>query len=121
MTQPEALYLAEVLDNATGPSFTRSEREAIAAELRRLYWSEVSSNTWIEKTEWVQQTLRPRELGMHRADALRARLESAEAQRDALLEALKLARSIIGHPDDAHTKFIDAAIAAAKGEKHGQA
>ena len=35
--KPEALYLAEVLENATEPSFTRSEREAIAAELRRLH------------------------------------------------------------------------------------
>ena len=34
------------------------------------------------------------------------------AQRDALLEALKLARSIIGHPDDAHSQMIDAAIKA---------
>lgn len=32
-----------------------------------------------------------------------------------LLEALKLARSIIGHPDDAHSKLIDAAIAKAEG------
>ena len=39
------------------------------------------------------------------------------AQRDALLEALKLARSIIGHPDDAHTQMIDAAIKAMEGEK----
>ena len=40
-----------------------------------------------------------------------------KAQRDALLEALKLARSIIGHPDDAHSQMIDAAIKAVEGEK----
>ena len=40
------------------------------------------------------------------------RLSAVEAQRDALLKALKLARSIIGHPDDAHTQMIDAAIKA---------
>lgn len=40
------------------------------------------------------------------------RLSAVEAQRDALLELLKLARSIIGHPDDAHTQMIDAAIKA---------
>ena len=34
-----------------------------------------------------------------------------------LLEALKLARSIIGHPDDAHSQMIDAAIAKATGEQ----
>jgi hypothetical protein len=33
-----------------------------------------------------------------------------------LLEALKLAQSIIGHPDDAHSKLIAAAIAKAEGE-----
>jgi hypothetical protein len=32
---------------------------------------------------------------------------------DELLEALKLAQSIIGHPDDAHSKLIAAAIARA--------
>jgi hypothetical protein len=55
---------------------------------------------------------------------LRAALEQQDepvatltAQCDALLEALKLARSIIGHPDDAHSRLIDAAIAAAEGEK----
>ena len=37
------------------------------------------------------------------------------AQRGELLEALKLARSIIGHPDDAHSKLIDAAIKKAEG------
>ena len=40
------------------------------------------------------------------------RLEKIRAQRDALLEALKLARSIIGRPDDAHSQMIDAAIKA---------
>ncbi|HSG20130.1 MAG TPA: hypothetical protein VLA31_05115 [Burkholderiaceae bacterium] len=42
---------------------------------------------------------------------------AVEAQRDALLEALRLARSIIGHPDDAHSQMIDAAVKAVEGEK----
>lgn len=46
-----------------------------------------------------------------------AELRRLHAQRDALLEVLKLARSIIGHPDDAHTQMIDAAIKAVEGEK----
>ena len=47
-----------------------------------------------------------------------AELRRLHAQRDALLGALKLARSIIGHPDDAHSILIDAAIAAVEqGEK----
>jgi hypothetical protein len=34
-----------------------------------------------------------------------------------LLEALKLAQSIIGHPEDAHSKLISAAIDKAEGVK----
>ena len=45
-----------------------------------------------------------------------AELRRLHAQRDALLEALKLARSIIGHPDDAHSQMIDAAIKAVEGK-----
>ena len=51
------------------------------------------------------------------AQTLQDRLDEAREQRDALLEVLKLARSIIGHPDDAHTQMIDAAIKAVEGEK----
>jgi len=36
------------------------------------------------------------------------------AERDELLEALKLAQAIIGHPDDQGSKFIAAAIAKAE-------
>lgn len=73
MTQPRALYLADILEDAGKPA---DITEAAAAELRRLH-----------------------------------------AENEALLEALKLARSIIGHPDDAHTQMIDAAIKAVEGER----
>lgn len=95
--KPEALYLAEVLENATGPSFTRSERETIAAELRRLHAS-------------CEDYARHKE----RQDK---RVIELLAQRDELLDALKVARSIIGHPDDAHSQLIDAAIAKVTGEQ----
>ena len=53
------------------------------------------------------------------------RLTRSECQANArliaaapeLLEALKLARSIIGHPEDAHSKLISAAISKAEGVK----
>lgn len=35
---------------------------------------------WLEKTEWVQETSEPSELGLHRADVLRRRIEQLEAQ-----------------------------------------
>lgn len=46
--------------------------------------------------------------------AANARLISSAPE---LLEALKLAKSIIGHPDDAASKLIDAAIAKATGSE----
>ena len=35
---------------------------------------------WLDKTEWVQETVKPHELGMHRADVLKQRIEKALAQ-----------------------------------------
>jgi hypothetical protein len=53
------------------------------------------------------------------APKLKGQLKALKSQRDDLLEALKLARTIcnnlIGHPDDEHGKFIDAAIKKAEG------
>ena len=42
---------------------------------------------WQEKTEWVQQTATYDELGMHRADALRKRIEQLEEMNEYLDEA----------------------------------
>ena len=36
---------------------------------------------WLDKTEWVQKTVKPHELGMHRADVLKQRIEEASPQR----------------------------------------
>lgn len=41
-------------------------------------------NEWHDKTEWVQETSRPEELGMHRADVLRNRIADLEAQLSAI-------------------------------------
>jgi hypothetical protein len=69
------------------------QREA-AAELRRLH----------EAHDWQYKMA---------GDRLR-RIEKLEAVNQELLEALKLAQSIIGHPDDAHSRHIAAAIAKAE-------
>lgn len=39
---------------------------------------------WQDKTEWVQETAQPHELGMHRADVLRQRIEQLKAQQPAV-------------------------------------
>ena len=122
-TQPEALRLADELENMTclwSPSVNRARVDKATAELRRLHPYEPAYKAWHEKTEWVQTTARPGEFGMHRADVMRQRLEQAEAQRDALLEALKLARPYINPntPYGYHAEVkAAAAIKAVEGEK----
>ena len=42
---------------------------------------------WSEKTDWIQETATAKELGMHRADVLRKRIEDLE--KEVLLLKLK--------------------------------
>ena len=119
-TQPEALILAHRLA-------LLGDQEA-AAELRRLHQHELANNLWHEKTEWVQRTVQPSELGMHRADVLKQRIDRLHAVNADLLEALKLALSSHGvmllsdPPQEAWKTYgveakARAAIAKATGEK----
>ena len=92
----EALRLAGALTAATEQTDAEDDVihvarwfvEDAAAELGRLNVYEYLLRDWLDRTDWVQETARPHELGMHRADVMRQRLEQAETQRDALLEAL---------------------------------
>lgn len=90
----EALRLAYELEvEIPGfPEPTQLEAEA-AAELLRLDTKvqslEFAAKEWHEKTDWVQNTIKPRELGMHRADVLRARIEALDAENKALRERLE--------------------------------
>ena len=54
---------------------------AQAAEIERL---KVAMNQWLDKTEWVQETVQPQELGMHRADVLRKRIDALRAELEAI-------------------------------------
>lgn len=47
---------------------------------------------WQDKTEWVQKTAKPSELGKHRADVMRERIAKAEAERDQLRAELEAIR-----------------------------
>jgi hypothetical protein len=50
----------------------------------------------------------------HNLEEAAAELRRLHALNGELLEALKLAQSIIGHPDDAHSQHIAAVIAKAE-------
>ena len=84
--KPEALRLADALME---PVVLDKHAMQAAAELRRLHQHELASEMWHTKTEWVQKTSQPGELGMHRADVLRQRIEKLQELNSELLEALQ--------------------------------
>jgi ATP-dependent exoDNAse (exonuclease V) beta subunit len=82
--QSEAQRLADELD----AYHTASHHKKAAAELRRLNQHELANNVWNRKTKWVQDTVQPHELGMHRADVLLQRIDRMEEVNARLLGAL---------------------------------
>lgn len=72
-TQAEALRLANALEDGT--YLLSVERDATAAEMRRLHIVEQAFQQWITKTEWVQKSAQSHELGMHRADVIKQRFD----------------------------------------------
>lgn len=118
--QPEALRLADRLD-LWGDQGDLLEA---AAELRRLHQHELANNVWHEKTNWVQDSVAPDELGMHRADVLKQRIDRLHEVNQELLEALKRIDQALQIPAAEYVpaisdvfKMIDAAIAKATGEQ----
>jgi hypothetical protein len=51
-------------------------------EVKRLREYKAALTEWLDKTEWVQDSLTHRELGMHRADAIAQRIVELEQERD---------------------------------------
>ena len=88
-TQPKALLLADELEDMTclwSPSVNRARVDKAAAELRRLHqFSEDQIGRAIAAEAALQMTKATHAL----------KIAAVEAQRDALLEALKLARPYI--------------------------
>ena len=67
--------------------YLQSYRAEIDKLLYKLEALKEAYDVWQDKTEWVQKTCKPFELGYHRADVLRMRIEALEAE----LMALKVA------------------------------
>ncbi len=49
--------------------------EEVVILLRQGHQAKEALQQWYHKTDWVQETCTPRELGMHRADVLKARID----------------------------------------------
>jgi hypothetical protein len=107
--KPEALRLANLIDHGNDSSWI--EREA-AAELRRLH-GENERLHQINQSHEMKLSVRGYEIQIEDLRLAHAELRERNAE---LLEALKLAQSIIGHPEDAHSKLIAAAIAKAEAQ-----
>lgn len=65
-----------------------SSQQVEAADARYKF----ALDEWMNKTEWVQKTSKPRELGMHRADILKARIEALEKAQQVALPQVAQAR-----------------------------
>ena len=88
--QPEALRLADRIDLKDYYEFDASLHcQKAAAELRRLHIVEKAFQQWITKTEWVQKSSQSHELGMHRADVMKQRLEQILIENQQLRAALE--------------------------------
>jgi hypothetical protein len=85
MSKDEALRLALKTLEYAGPSWIEARQPAITAIKEALAQTEPNYKkaleAWLDKTEWVQETVKPHELGMHRADVLKQRIEEASPQR----------------------------------------
>jgi uncharacterized small protein (DUF1192 family) len=61
---------------------------AVTAERDRLQQFEAAYNEWHDKTEWVQKTAEAHELGKHRADVLKDRVDQLQAEVERLRNEL---------------------------------
>lgn len=77
-----AEYFAKLVGGKIGEFIIEQQVAILELEQYRKSWYE-----WSEKTDWVQETAKAKELGMHRADILRKRIEDLE--REVLLLKLK--------------------------------
>ena len=93
--QPEALRLADRIDLKDYYEFDASLHcQKAAAELRRLHIVEKEFQQWITKTEWVQKSSQSHDLGIHRADVMKQRLDRLSDENEALRAALEQSQAV---------------------------
>lgn len=74
----------DYVESPSGGFVDHDDYAALEAECKRLRQFEVAYNDWQAKTDWVQESAKPHELGRHRADVLRARIEALAAELAAI-------------------------------------
>ncbi len=79
-------FALQIKDRADDKKLDECLSEGIAmleAERDRLQQFEAAYNEWHDKTEWVQETANAHELGKHRADVLKDRIDQLRAEVEA--------------------------------------
>lgn len=76
-----------------------AQAEQEKMKLQRKVLSDALSS-WMVKTEWVLDYIQPEDIGLHRADMVRRRVDRLEAENKQLYEMMQIKR----------TKVIDAAV-----------
>jgi len=118
--QPKALQLAAMAHLGYRVGWQReaaAELRRLHAENERLHRHELAAEQWIDKTDWVQKTSQPEEIGMHRADVLKQRIERLHAENAELLEALKRAHTWLQGSEPGRAQYLGEVIAKAEGEQ----
>jgi hypothetical protein len=87
------------VDEFTVPLMTVTQHiaalSAVTAERDRLQQFEAAYNEWHDKTEWVQKTAKAHELGKHRADVLKDRVDKIQAEVEALRALLSKSLPVV--------------------------
>jgi hypothetical protein len=78
----------EALQEFLGEKTVEEVALELLAENNRLGQIEYAFSEWVEKTNWVQSTVQASELGRHRADVLRTRIDQFKAENEALRKAI---------------------------------
>lgn len=78
----------EALQEFLGEKTVEEVALELLAENNRLGQIEYAFSEWIEKTDWMQSTVQASELGRHRADVLRTRIDQFKAENEALRKAI---------------------------------
>lgn len=118
--QPEALRLANALEKEIVRTVHLDVLHQDALnELRRLHKIERAFDLWIEKTEWVQESCAAEELGMHRADVMKQRIDRLQEVNAELVALLIRYRkeTPLGNQPHMIAHLADAAISKATGEQ----
>jgi hypothetical protein len=92
----------------------------LIAEIERLQGFEAAYKEFSDKTDWVQETAHWSELGMHRADVLRKRVDQLKAENEALRDAAAVAAMRIKELDLLFGRYILAMRAAVIEDEHGK-